>query len=57
MKYEVRKINWMGEIVDTVEVDDKYRANGIATAWLRNKGTYEDVRIYEIHGEIKVRIY
>ena len=57
MKYEVRKINWMGETVDTIEVDDKRKANDIATAWLMDKGTYEGVRIYEIHDKFKVRVY
>lgn len=57
MKYEVTKINRMGETIKTVETDSKAKANGIATAWFLNKDRHEDVRIYEIHGETKTRIY
>ena len=57
MKYEVRKINWMGETVATTETDSKSKANGVATAWFLNKDEHEDVRIYEIREGYKVRIY
>ena len=57
MKYEVRKINWMGETVATKEIEGKDKANGVATAWFLNKDEHEDIRIYEIREGLKVRIY
>ena len=57
MKYEVKKINWMGETITSIETDTKDKANGIATAWFINNYDNENIRIYEISDNYKVRIY